>query len=388
MSETAALETEIAIEGRVAPGFEAVREAFAENFHRDDAYRELGAALAVYRRGACVVDLWGGSTRRAEAGRPWQRDTLINVYSTTKGIAAVALAMLADEGRLDYGERVTKYWPEFGQAGKENTTVAQLLSHQAGLTGFLEPTTTSDLLDWPLCCDRLARQAPLLPPGSAASYHAMTWGYLAGELFRRIAGESIGQFLRARIAQPLDADVFIGLPESLESRVATLYGPRISPDLSALTQPPQALAALVNPQLDPEAPNQRVWRAAEIPAANGQASAQGLARIYAALAGGGNLAGLRLLSREGLGRMLQRQAGKTDLLLGFTDNWAMGVTFNQFAMLGPQAGTFGHGGWGGSFGAADLEAQVSIGYVCNQMGAQLVGDPRATTLCNAVFGCL
>ncbi|HZP12647.1 MAG TPA: serine hydrolase domain-containing protein [Nevskiaceae bacterium] len=375
------------IEGNVAPGFERVRDAFAANFARDDAYQELGASLAVYRGGKCVVDLWGGYTNRDRARR-WQRDSLINVYSTTKGIAAIAIAMLVDEGKLDYAAPVTRYWPEYGAAGKGSTTVAQLLSHQAGLTGLLEPTTVDDLCDWPKITARLARQPPLLPPGSAASYHAMTWGFLAGEVFRRAAGESIGAFLRKRVGDPLGADVFIGLSDSLESRVATLYGPKQPPDLSALTQPPQALAAMVNPQLDPEAPNQRAWRAAEIPAANGHASAQGLARIYAAIANGGELSGTRLLSRAGIDRMLQRQTGKTDLLLGFTDNWGMGMSHNTVGMLGPRAETFGHSGWGGSFGAANLDAKVSIGYVCNQMGAQLVGDPRGTSLCEAIFAAL
>ena len=373
------------MEGTVAPGFERVRERFAANFTRDDAYQELGASLAVYRDGKCVVDLWGGHADRAHTRR-FGRDSLINVYSTTKGIASIAIAMLVDEGKLDYAAPVTRYWPEYGAAGKASTTVAQLLSHQAGLTGFLEPTVIDDLYDWPKITARLARQAPLLPPGSAASYHAMTWGFLAGEVFRRAAGESIGTFLRKRISEPLHADVFIGLPESLESRVATLYGPKQPPDLSALTQPPQALAAMVNPQLDPETPNQRAWRAAEIPAANGQASAQGLARIYAAITSG--LDGTRLLSRAGVDRMLQRQIGKTDLLIGATDNWGMGMSHNALGMLGPDPTTFGHTGWGGSFGAANLDANVAIGYVCNQMGAQLVGDPRATALCEAIFASL
>jgi CubicO group peptidase (beta-lactamase class C family) len=370
--------------GRVEPGFERVREAFAANFRRNDDYRELGAALAVLHRGRVVVDLWGGHLDAARR-HAWQRDTLINVYSTSKGLVATALAILVDEGRLDYGARVTKYWPEFGTAGKEATTVAQLLSHQAGLTGFAAPMSVEGLYDWSRCTAALAAQAPFWAPGTHASYHAMTWGYLAGELVRRSAGMPVGQFLAQRIAQPLNADVFIGLPEALESRVGQMRGPLSAPDLSALTQPQEALLALVNPQLAPEVCNARAWRAAEIPAANGQASALGLARVYGAIAGGGALDGVRLFSPGTLARMTQRQTGKTDLLLGFTDNWAMGYTFNQMGMLGPRASTFGHGGWGGSFGCADPEAEIAIGYVCNQMGGQLVGDPRMVALCNAVF---
>lgn len=375
------------VHGHVAPGFEPVRDAFAANFDRADDFREVGAALAVYVGGSPVVDLWGGRTDRA-GGRAWSRDTLVNVYSTTKGIAAAAFAMLVDDGAVDYDDLVTRHWPEYGAAGKEATTVAQLLSHQAGLTGFAEPTTVESLYDWDARCASLARQAPCWPPGTTSSYHAMTWGFLVGEVFRRAAGVSLGRYIAERIARPLGADVFLGLPASEEFRVAVLHGPRSQPDLSALTQPPQALMALVNPQLDPEIPNQRAWRAAEIPAASGHASAQGIARVYAALAEGGTLDGVALVRGETIARMTRVQARRPDLLLGFDSNWGLGMCFNQFGMLGPDAGTFGHGGWGGSFGCANLEAGVAISYVCNQMGAQLVGDPRGAGLCNVVFDCL
>jgi CubicO group peptidase (beta-lactamase class C family) len=376
------------VHGRVAPGFERVREAFAANFSRGDDYEEVGAALAVVRGGEPVVDLWAGHADRARS-RPWQADTLVNVYSTSKGVTAAALAMLVDEGRLDYGDLVVKHWPEYGAHGKQRTTVAQLLSHQAGLSGFTEPTSPASIYDWDARCASLARQAPLWEPGAKTSYHAMTWGFLAGELFRRASGGiTVGRWLAQRIAGPLRADVFIGLPAAEEHRVAEMLAPRTAPDLSALTQPPEALAALVNPQLEPEACNARAWRAAELPSVNGQASARGLARLYGAIANGGSLDGAKLLSPGAIARMTAIQRGRTDLLLGFTDNWSMGFCFNQFNMLGPSPGTFGHGGWGGSVGCADLGAKVGIGYVNNQMGAQLVGDPRQTALCGVIFECL
>ena len=376
-----------AIHGEVGAGFERVRDAFAANFERSDAYREHGAALTVFVAGRQVVDVWAGHADRA-CTRPWRRDTLINVYSATKGIVAVAMAMLVDEGKLAYGDLVTRHWPEFGQAGKETTTVAQLLAHQAGLTGFQESTSIEGLYDWPARCAALARQAPFWPPGAVHSYHAMTWGFLAGELIRRASGMSAGRFIAERIAARVGADVFVGLPESEERRVAQLFGPRVAPDLGALTQPQQALMALVNPQLDPEIPNSRAWRAAEIPAANGHASAQGIARVYAALANRGELDGVRLLSTDAIHRMTQVQSDGVDQLLGFKGNWAMGLSFNQLGMLGPHPDTFGHAGWGGSFGCANLEMQVGIGYVCNQMGADLVGDPRGAGLCKVIFDCL
>ena len=381
----------VEIHGAVARGFERVREVFAANFTRGDDYEEVGAALGVYLAGEPVVDLWAGHTDRART-KPWQRETLVNTYSTSKGVTAIACAALVEQGRLDYDDRVIEHWPEYGANGKESTTVAQLLSHQAGLTGFAEPTELNDLYDWNARCAVLARQKPFWEPGAKTSYHAMTWGFLAGELMRRASGgANAGQLIARNVAGPLRADAYMGLPETLEPRVAPIIAPRSSPDLSALTQPPEALAALVNPQLQGEDCNSRAFRAAVLPAVNLQASAHGLARIYGALANGGELEGHRILKPETIRRLAQRQTspgGRTDMLLGFTDNWAMGVCFNQFDMLGPLPQTFGHGGWGGSIGAANLEAQVGIGYVCNQMGAQLVGDPRATGLCSAIFACL
>jgi CubicO group peptidase (beta-lactamase class C family) len=386
MNDVAAAAT-VAIQGKVERGFERVREAFAANFTCGGDYEELGAALAVYRAGKPVVDLWAGHKDRART-RPWQRGTLINVYSTTKGIVATAAALLVEQGKLRYDDPVVKHWPEYGQLGKEKTTVAQLLSHQAGLPGFAEPTTVEHLYDWKRCCAALARQRPMWTPGNKTSYHAMTWGYLVGEVIRRASGQSVGELIAGHIAAPVGADFYVGLEDSLEPLVAPMHRPRNPPDMSSVPLPPEAIAALVNPQLDGEVCNARAWRAAEIPAANGQATANGVARVYAALANKGVLDGQRLLKGETIMTMTQVQKGRTDALLGFTDNWAMGVSFNQQNMLGPSPNTFGHGGWGGSMGCANLEAQVGIGYVCNQMGGQLVGDPRGAGLCNVIFGCL
>ncbi|HKY91497.1 MAG TPA: serine hydrolase domain-containing protein [Nevskiaceae bacterium] len=382
-----AKETLPAVNGTVEPGFERVREVFARNFARDDAYAEVGAAVAVYRKGRCVVDLWGGHADGART-RPWSRDTLVNVWSCTKGVTAACLALLVDEQRLRYEDLVRTHWPDFADAGKGGTTVEQLLSHQAGLQGFAEPTSLGDLYDWQTCCERLARQAPVWPPGMQTSYHAMTWGYLAGELLRRIMGESPGAFLARRLAGPLRADVFVGLPESEESRVAEQLPPLSRPSMGDRRPPPEAMMALVNPQVPPTAPNDRAWRAAQIPAANGQASAQGLARVYAMIANGGELDGARYLSKTTIARMSAVPALREDLLIGLRDNWAMGFSRNAMGMLGPEPDAFGHSGWGGSFGCAHLASGLSIGYVCNRMGADLVGDPRGRALCDAIFACV
>ncbi len=375
------------IHGHVAPGFEPVFDAFAANFERDDAYREVGASLAVHRGEDLVVDLWAGS--RDAAGRiPWTADTLANVWSTTKGVTAVAVAMLVDRGQLDYAAPVARYWPEFAQNGKAEITISQLLSHQAGLPGFVEPTPIEDFYDWETVTSRLARQAPMWPPGTKNSYHAMTYGFLAGELIRRASGLSPGRFLAQEIAGPLGADVFIGLPESEEGRVAPLLAPRKEAPFDLASMTPEAVAAVTNPAMAPLIPNDRAWRAAEVPAGNGQASARGLARIFGAVANGGALGGMRLMSPQTIAALATVQTERVDLLLGVAPRWAHGVTLNGIGIYGPNPSVFGHSGWGGSFVCADTEAKVAIGYVLNQMGDSIVGDPRATFLANAIYACL
>jgi CubicO group peptidase (beta-lactamase class C family) len=376
------------IHGTVAPGFAAARDAFAGNFAREGDYQEAGAGFAAFHRGRCVVDLWGGFADGART-RSWTRDTLCNVWSSTKGISATAAAMLVDRGVFAYDDKVASVWPEFGRAGKKNVTIAHALSHQAGLPGFVELTSVEDECDWLGCCAKLARQKPVWEPGTATSYHAMTFGWLVGEIVRRATGKSIGLFIHEEISKPLDAALFVGLPESLDGCAAEMLAPKRISDTADLPLPDAARMALVNPEQDPLAPNTRAWRAAEIPAANGQASAMGLARLYAALAGGGSLEGVRLLSREGVTRMTQPATsdGRQDMFLGFVDSWGMGFALNTPGVYGPNTRAFGHSGWGGSFGCADPDAEVAIGYVCNQMGPELVGDPRTAGLCNTVLDC-
>jgi CubicO group peptidase (beta-lactamase class C family) len=375
------------IKGAVAPGYEAVRTAFAANFERQGSYQETGAAIAVFHRGVKVVDLWGGFADR-DTTRPWAGDTLINVWSATKGLTATAIAKLVDQGRLSYDDKVAKVWPAFAAAGKGEITVAEVMSHQAGLPGFAEPTTVDDQLDWAGCVGKLERQAPAWPPGEATSYHSMTFGWLAGEIVRRVDGRAIGRFVQEEICGPLGADIFIGLPAALEPRVAEQLGPKVAPNPAATaTLPAAALMAVANPAQDPEAPNRRAWRAAEIPAASGQASALGLARLYAALGAGGTLDGVGILSPTTVRRMTTpaTASGRTDMFLGFVDSWGMGVALNTSGIYGPNPRTFGHSGWGGAFGCADPDAGIAIGYVCNQMGPDLVGDPRTGGLCAAAL---
>lgn len=375
------------IEGFVAEGFEPVRRAFAYNFERDDAYRELGASLAVYRGGKLVVDLFAGWRDEARA-TPWTRDTLVNIWSATKGVAAIEVAALVARGQLDYNAKVTEYWPEYGQNGKGETTVAQLMSHQAGLPGFAEPTPLTDFYNWTTVTERLARQAPMWKPGEKNSYHAMTYGFLAGELVRRASGQSVGQFLAREIAGPLRADVFIGLPESEEHRVAPLVPSKLQRDFDLSAAPKEAVMAVTNPLMAPTLPNDRAWRAAEIPAGNGHATALGLAKLYGALANKGALDGVRLMDEATIAALSALRTDRVDILLGAPVYWRAGLSGNVDNMYGPDPETLGHSGWGGSFGCFNAARGVGIGYVLNQMGDKTIGDPRGALLCETIFGCL
>ncbi|MBS0412113.1 MAG: beta-lactamase family protein [Proteobacteria bacterium] len=375
---------EAPVQGFVRPGLERVRQVFAANFDRDDGYRELGASLVAYRDGECVIDLWGG-WRDAERRIPWTADTLVNIWSATKGLAAIAVAMLVDEGRLDYGRRVSDYWPEYGCNGKEDTLVSHIMSHQAGLPGFEEPTPLEDFYNWSVVTERLARQAPMWAPGEKNSYHAMTYGFLAGELVRRASGLTPGEFLARRMAGPLGADAFIGLPEREEHRVAPLVPSVMQRDFEPAAMPREAVVAVTNPDMSPTLPNRRDWRAAQIPAGNGHASAKGLARLYAALANGGELDGVRLMSPATIARLCELQTDRVDILLGMPAMWRQGLSGNVEGMYGPLPTTVGHSGWGGSFGCFDPDRNVAIGYVLNQMGDRTVGDPRGSALCQAIF---
>jgi CubicO group peptidase (beta-lactamase class C family) len=378
--------SDILIKGSVAAGFEPVRAQFAANFDRDEPLREVGASFCVYRHGQRVVDLWGGYADAAR-NRPWTRDTLANIYSTTKGVVAVAMAMAVERGVIDYQAPVARYWPEYAANGKSDTTVAHVLSHQAGLPGFAAPTRPEDIYDWAGCCAKLAAQAPSWKPGEATSYHACTYGFLAGEIFRRATGETLAAFIAREIAAPLGADIHLGLAASEDGRVAPMIAPAAAPDIAALNLSPIAMMALVNPALDPAQANTRAWRAAELGAMNMHASADGVARVFAALANRGALDGVTLIKPQTIARMIEPQSKRPDMLLGFDPRWAHGVAFNTSGAFGPNPSTFGHTGWGGSFGFTDLEAGLGAAYVMNRMGPELVGDARAVALAQAVCAC-
>jgi len=376
----------VEIEGQCAPRFAKVKDAFAKNFAVEG---EVGASFAATVDGELVVDLWGGSADAA-GSRPWRRDTIANVWSTTKAMNALCAHMLVDRGLLDLDAPVARYWPEFAAAGKARLPVRYVLSHQAGLAGLSEPLPAEALLDWPRMARALAAQAPLWEPGTRSGYHALTIGFLVGELLRRVDGRTLGEFFRREVAEPLGAEFWIGLPESEEPRVAEM----IPPDPpQPLTEPPAPgdphadfKRALANPSVTQAIANTRAWRAAEIPAANGQANARGAARAMAALACGGTLDGVRLMSEATANGALAEQCYGRDLVLG-PMRWGLGfMLVSKDLPLSPNARTCGHGGWGGSFALADLDARVSLAYVMNRMSHGTTGDKRLGRLLRAFYG--
>ena len=363
------------IHGHCEPRFAAVRDAFARNF---ELGLEVGASFAAVLEGELVVDLWGGHAD-AECRRPWQRDTIVNVYSTTKTMTAISTLMLVDRGELDLDAPVAEVWPEFAQAGKERVLVRHLLSHTSGVAGWEKPLAVEELYDWDYSVGLLAAQRPWWEPGTRSGYHAVTHGYLLGEVVRRVTGRSVGRFFREEVAQPLGADFHIGLAEEHDSRVGELIPPP-NPQLGGDTEaPPGSVAArvLANPPLTGGAANSRAWRAAEIPAVNGHGNARAVARVAGALACGGSLDGVRLLGPETLSKTIEEQCYDTDLVLGVPLRWGLGFGLTSKELpIGPNPRVFFWGGWGGSLMVVDLDARLAFSYVMNRMGQTTMGDPR------------
>jgi CubicO group peptidase (beta-lactamase class C family) len=310
--------------------------------------------------------------------------------------------MLVDRGLLDLDEPVARYWPEFAAAGKESLPVRYLLSHRAGLSGAREPITIEDLPDWNKVTGILAGTEPWWEPGTKSGYHALTFGYLVGEVIRRVSGRSVGQFIAEEIARPLDADIMVGLDDAAIARCAHLSMDPPPPDSANAAMfaqlDPATLAALMNPSMAAPAAADiacaDAWRRAEIPAANGHATARGLATVYAALANDGRHAGIQMLSPETLAEARTGQGAAVDLVLGvgtggLVTEWALGYLLSgQHGLMGPNPSTFGHGGYGGSFGMADPDANVAMAYVMNHMGNNLIADPRQMALFAALYECL
>lgn len=391
---------EVTVEGFVARGFEAVRETFAENFTRRN---ELGGACCAYLGGRKVVDLWGG-VRNEDTGAPWEKDTMVLVWSATKGLAAMTLALAHSRGWLDYDAPVAKYWPEFAQHGKERCTVRQLLAHQAGLFAFDEPVTPALLADLDRLAVVLARQKPAWEPGERQAYHAISLGFYQGELLRRLDPQhrSLGQFFHDEIATRLGEDFFIRLPESIpNSRLATLTAPGFTEILrhfplrlaiDAMNPHSNIYRALVaNPGTEFIRDTQTIYiRNLEAPSGGGVGTARAMARAYGVFATGGTELGLRaetlrLLAAPAVpptrGFYDECMKNEAQFSLGFmkpSSAWPMGTDSTAFGMPGS----------GGAFGFADPAAGLGYGYVTSRMGTYLTGDPRDVALRDALYSAL
>jgi CubicO group peptidase (beta-lactamase class C family) len=353
--------------GFVADGFEPVRDAFEESFARR---AELGAAFAATLDGRPVVDLWGG-VADARSGAPWREDTLQVVFSGTKGFVALCLLILIERGRLDLDEPVARYWPEFAAAGKDGILVRHAASHQAGLPGLREPVTYGDLVDDRRMAKLLAAQAPFWPAGEHVCYHAVTYGWLCGELVRRADGRSIGRFFAEEVAEPLGLDLWIGLPAEQEARVAVLTGPLAPPPEPAAGLEEAAWATAENPPLfegEPDCWNSRAYHAAEIPGAGAIGTARSIARLYGCLACGGELDGVRLLRPESIELGRRCLACGNDAVFGWPLVFGVGFALQSEEMdFGPRPSGFGHCGAGGSAHGAWPEARVGFSYAMNEL---------------------
>ena len=368
---------EAIVQGHCEARFARVRTALAEIL---TSGAEVGAALAVYVDGGPVVDLWGGHADAART-RPWERDTLVNLYSVGKAVSAVCALRLVEAGRLDLDAPVARYWPEFAQAGKAAIPVRFLLTHQVALPAVARPLPSGAWQHWDVMTEALAAQAPWWEPGTGHGYHVNMQGFLIGEVVRRVTGRTYGTYLRESLASPAGIDFFVGLPLALEERCAEMVPRPASPDDEALRRQlsvdPATLSGLdlmrFNAYRNPPevsgtgVVNTRAWRAAEVPSTNGHGNARAVARLYSALAGDGTLDGVPVLSPELIVRACAAQVHGDDIVLQRPTRFGLGFQLTMVERpLGPNPRAFGHFGAGGSLGFADPDAHVAFGYAMNQ----------------------
>ena len=366
--------------------FAKVREAFERNFTE---YGDVGASFAATVEGEFVVDLWAGHADKART-RTWQEDTIVNVYSTTKTMSFLCAFLLADRGLLDFNAKVVDYWPEYGQNGKEDTQVRHFMSHSAGVPAFDPPLkSAAALYDWDACAANLAAQAPWWEPGSKSGYHAITQGYLIGELVRRIDGRSIGAFFREEVATPLQADFHIGMDAEHFPRVAEMIPDEPAADGAFGDLDPNSIPARVfaSAPAGTEHVNTAAWRQAEIPAAGGHGNARAVVRAQTPLANDGSAFGVQLLKPESTKLMLQEQTNGADAVLMLPVRFGLGYAFpSEHMPMSPNETAMFWGGAGGSTIVVDQPARVCLSYVMNQMKASIVGDRRGGGLGMAFYG--
>jgi len=378
----------IEIHGQCDQRFSSVKEAFARNFESD---LEVGASFTATIDGKFVVDIWGGYADEAQT-RPWEKDTIVCVWSTTKVMTAICALMLIDRGLLDPDAPVAKYWPEFAQSGKEAVLVRHILSHTAGLPALDSmPLPEETLYDWDRVVELLAAQEPWWEPGRQWGYHALTFGHLVGEVVRRITGKTLGTFFREEVAEPLGADFHIGLPEEHEPRVAEIIPPpQLGPDDLGYIPPESMLGRAMNfPVTSALVARERPFRAAENPAGNGHGNARSVARVAAAVACGGELDGVRLMGAPTIEKALEEQYYGTPQSFPLPIRFGIGFGLTSKEMpMGPNPRVLWWAGWGGSLGIMDLDARVSYSYAMNKMSNMPIGDPRTVPLVAALYKAL
>jgi CubicO group peptidase (beta-lactamase class C family) len=364
------------------PEFASVQGVFDQNL---ESGADLGASFCATRNGETVVDIWGGFADKDQT-IPWSRDTIVNVYSTTKTMTALTALLLADRGALDFDKPVAHYWPEFAAAGKADVKVSHLMSHSSGLSGWREPMSADDLYDWEKATSLLAAQAPYWEPGTAPGYHAVTQGYLVGEVIRRVAGKTVGTVFREEFAQPLGADFHIGLAASEDHRVAELIPPPRGGAIGEGTTSDLIVNMASNPGINVHATRTREWRGAEIPAAGGTGNARSVAEIHTIMANGGvGRDGRRYLTEAGVRRALELQIAGTDMILGNPVRYGMGFGLNGGAVPLPSDESIYWGGYGGSLIVIDMKARTTFSYVMNKMASTTAGDTRGFGLLMAMW---
>lgn len=381
------------VQGEFEPGFEAVRALFERQFSEG---QHIGGAVAVYHRGRSVVDLWGGVADPA-TGRPWETDTMAVSFSTTKGLTATCLHVLADRGLLRYEDPVAKYWPEFAANGKQGITIYHLLTHQAGIPQLPDGVTLEQLTDWDYMVRGMEGLTPVWEPGTDSGYHAVNFGWLVGEVVRRVSGRRIGEFLREEVAGPLGLEhLYIGVPDDAEPLVSTLVsliptGAGSDEQRRQFLSPDSLTARALGTHLGSmhELLNSSAGRRAEIPAANGAMTARDLARLYACLGAGGALDGVRIMGEETARRMSERQTHRPDRVIVIPVGWALGYMTGGDAgwPQGPRVTSFGHAGFGGSIGYCDPEIELSFGLVVNALTIDLIGYGRTAALADTARAC-
>jgi CubicO group peptidase (beta-lactamase class C family) len=378
------------ISGTCAARFVAVRDAFVGNFGAGSEPVDVGASVAVTIDGELVVDLWAGTVSGDDGSeRSWQPDTIVNVWSTTKTVSALACLLLADQGELDFYAPVSTYWPEFRANNKAGVEVRHVMSHTAGLPSWSEPVTVEDLYDWEKATSLLAAQEPWWEPGTASGYHAVTQGFLEGEIVRRITGQTIGEFVSSEIAGPLDADFHIGTPAEHDARVAHVIPPSVPFSLDNVEPGSIAERVIQSLTIDAAVANTIPWRRAEIPSAGGFGNARSVALIHAPMACGGEANGVRLLSPSGADPVFDEQVYGQDLILPLKVRHGIGFGLPSPEMpVSPNPRACFWGGWGGSVAIIDLDARMTFAYVMNRMGEGTTGDLRAATMLFALYGAL